>query len=263
MSTTEQLKEVLQGLLGQSSQPVVVFSATWPFSRVLGMSGMVVSNTLLSLLQEIIGENRSLLMPSFARGYRNGIAELDTEPSTTGMLSEHFRQCPQTIRTLSAFFSYNVLGPDDNLLFSLRPEHAWGDGSVYHWMEENNARFLMLGTHPTHCSYLHRVEWLLRDKINYRHLKTFTGEIHYRGQIVPMKETLLVRSLEPEMINDFTIIQDILLDGGMTQTSLNGIAISAMDAKDMCQAYWKALNQDPYLTVKNRELFEGKTKVCR
>jgi len=254
----ERLRETLEVLIGSDARPVVTYAALWPFMRAMEEIPVNdIPQTILNLLINVVGSNRSLLMPTFASGYKNGICNLDKEPSTTGLLSELFRKHPQTRRSLSAFFSFNILGPETPGVVSLQPKNAWGDGSMYEWMEKNNVHFLMLGTHPTSCSYLHRMEWLNRDIINYRYDKRFEGILLREGTEYPVQETLYVRSLNPPVINDYTVIYNDLKKGGMSVVMLDGVYIAHMRAEDMKNVYMKLLKKDPFLTVQNRCEFES------
>ncbi len=257
----EEFRQTVEKLIGHDKRPVVIYSALWPFMKALESRAKEVPHTILNLLIDIVGPRRSLLMPTFASGYKNGICNLDREPSTTGLLSELFRKLPQTKRSPSAFFSYNILGPQTHEFVSLRPQYAWGESSVYEWMELKNVHFLMLGTHPTHCSYLHRVEWLNREIISYRYNKRFEGVLIREGMEIPMQETLYVRSLNPNVVNDFTVIEDDLRQGGMTVEMLDGIHMAHMMAKDMKKTYMPLLKKDPLLTVRNRAEFERQNHV--
>ena len=252
----EEFRQTVEKLIDHDNNPVVIYAALWPFMKALGSDNKDVPQNLLNLLIEIVGPKRSLLMPTFASGYKNGICNLDEEPSTTGLLSELFRKLPQTRRSLSAFFSYNILGPQAPEFVSLSPQYAWGESSAYEWMELKNVHFLMLGTHPTHCSYLHRVEWLNRDIITYRYDKKFDGILIREGIEIPTQETLYVRSLNPNVVNDFTVIYDDLRRGGMKVAMLEGIHMAHMRAEDMKEIYTKLLQKDPFLTVQNRAEFE-------
>jgi hypothetical protein len=195
-------------------------------------------------------------MPSFAEGYDDGVCNLDEAPASTGVLSEHFRRRPDTLRTLSAYFSFNVLGPAQADLGQRMPLDAWGEGSIYDWMERRNARFLMLGTHPTHCSYLHRLEWLVREHLPYRYRKPFKGTLIRGGASIPCEETLFVRSLSPVAENDFTVLLPVLRKAGMAERPRRGISLTAYDTCAARDAILPLMRRDPLLVLSNRGDFE-------
>ena len=253
--TTEALFDALEVLVGADDRPIVVYAALWPLARALRRPGPDLTTDLLIRLRELAGSHRTLMMPTFTGGFREGFCNLDREPSRTGQLSDAFRTSSGVVRTISAFFSFAVSGPDRDELLALRPKHAWGDGSVVDWMERRNVRFIMLGTHPTHCSYLHRMEWLLHDRIPYRHVKKFAGVVRHQGQDIAIEEQLFVRSLEPNAVNDFTILKAPLLQAGMRQILVEGASVAAMDAIPMRDSVLALMRADPFAVLRNQQDF--------
>ena len=240
----------LTELVGIGSEPLVIFTATWPILREIGSKDAAVLDRILDLLIRL-AKGRDILMPSFTSGYINGVCDLDSSPGTTGVLSERFRSIPGVKRTLSAFFSYLILGPSASRVSQLMPEHAWGDGSLYEWMESTNARFLMLGTHPTHCSYLHRLEWIVRDSLPYRYCKKFSGNLIRDGVAISCSETLFVRSLNPEAIQDFTKLMPMLDVGCMEKRSVRGVSLATYNAVPLRNTVLPLILEKPLLVLKN------------
>jgi aminoglycoside 3-N-acetyltransferase len=255
MHTLDDIVDVCAELLGDRDdrRPVVVFAAIWPLTRLLGTRNRTLPDRLCARLETIAGDHRSLLMPTFVPGYTDGLCDLDTTPSNTGQLSEAFRQRPGVRRTVSAFFPFAVRGPDADAVIALRPQQAWGTGSLYEWFERTDARFLMLGTHPTHCSYLHRMEQLVG--VPYRYMKNFSGSVRHEGQELALTEELYVRTLDPLALNDFTMIAEALRAGGMKTRFIDGLPVNEMGAIAMRDAFLPILQADPLCVVQNRDAF--------
>ncbi|MGY3616574.1 AAC(3) family N-acetyltransferase [Bradyrhizobium sp. USDA 10063] len=255
------LRRLLGDLIGEDGdRPLVVFSALWPLARAMGMPGPAANEAVLSLLWEFGRSRRLFAMPAFTPGYRDAFCDLDTEPSTTGILTETFRRQSSVRRTVSAFFSFAVTGPQAADLVALRPAQAWGDGSVYDWFESEDVQFLMLGCHPTHCSYLHRVEQLLAERIPYRFFKPKEGRVRHEGRDFYLAEDLYVRVLEPEAVNDLTVLLPVLERSGMTVADFAGAPVSIMGARAMRDATLAALSADPLMLVKNRQDFQPESE---
>ena len=115
----------------------------------------------------------------------------------------------------------------------------------------------MLGTDPTHCSYLHRIEWLLRDVISYRYEKKFSGFLHREGKDIQCNETLLVRSLKPEAINDFTSLKNLIELAGMKSATVQGVPIYLYDAQQVLRYILPAMRNNPLIAVVNKIDFKG------
>ena len=245
------LAESLSELMPSDDRPIVVFGAAWPFFRELKSADRGTVREILDVIVDAAAQ-RSVLMPTFSRGYVGGVCNLNDDPSTTGVISQEFLLRRGSTRTLSAFFSFAVSGPLTSEVKDLQPVDAWGDGSLYSWMQEQNARFILLGTHPTHSSFLHRLEWLARDRIRYRYRKEFRGRILRDNDDCQCVETLYVRELEPEAINDFTTLMGPLHLAGMQQMRLNGISLAAYDARPVIETILPLLMEDPLMVLANR-----------
>jgi len=249
MDFLQSLQSAVKELIGEDDRPIVMYSSIWPLMREMGQNDIGAVQRILDALLPVFGD-RTLLMPTFVKGYVDGICNLDKERSSTGTLTECYRVSPGVQRTLSAFFPFSVSGKAVDELIDLAPTHAWGEGSVYEWMEKRNACFLMLGTNPTQCSYLHRFEWLVRDKIDYRYNKTFSGNIIRDGSVMKLTETLYVRRRSLQIYNDFSFMQPILKKAGAVTISLNGISIAAYHARNLLEEALPIFQNDPLIAVK-------------
>ena len=255
MRTLNDIIDVCAELIGNGDdgRPVVVYAAIWPLVRLLGTRDRSFPDQLAARLETVVGNHRSLLMPTFVPGYTDGLRDLGTTPSNSGLLSEAFRQHTGVRQTVSAFFPFAVRGPDADAVIALRPQQAWGDGSLYEWFEQTDARFLMLGTHPTHCSYLHRMEQLVG--VPHRYRKNFSGTVRHEGSEFDLSEELYVRTLDPLALNDFTVLRDALCDGGMEIRLIDGLPVSEMGAVAMRKVFLPILQADPLCAVQNRKDF--------
>jgi aminoglycoside N3'-acetyltransferase len=194
---------------------------------------------------EVAGEGRTLLMPTFTKGYVDGFLDLDTAPGTTGVLAERMRTMSGTGRTASAFFSFAVRGPDRDALCALRPAQAWGDGSVYAWMEERDAICITVGVEPQIISAIHRVEWNCRDAIDYRFPKRFAGEVLHQGKRQPLEEQLFVRRLDPPVKNDFDGALAPLTRAGLRSVEIDGVRLAAVGTKAIVETLVPLVRAQP------------------
>jgi len=255
MSFFADLDLALRDVVASDGRPVVVSSAMWPCMKAMGRYSPEAVEDSLDLLIGKYGEH-GLLMPSFSSGFdAGGRCDLDEVPGTTGVLSEAMRRRSGVVRTLSAWFSYLALGSCAKEVAELLPDEAWGIGSLYEWMERHDVCFLMLGTHPTHCSYLHRLEWLARDVLTYRYNKSFNGVLVRDGQERHVQETLFVRQMQPvEADNDFTKLMPYLRDAGMREVVLDGVSIAAYEACSIRDTILPVLRANPELVLRDSKI---------
>ena len=111
--TINQLDDGLKTLIKQhknyQKRPLIIYSAVWPFLKIMKGKKNKIILDIFKVLTNLRSKNQDLLMPSFGNGYKDGIFNSDNEKSKNGILSEMFRIHPKSERTLSAFFSYNIL----------------------------------------------------------------------------------------------------------------------------------------------------------
>ena len=253
MINPTQFEHILADLLPDDDRPVVVHSSLWPVARHFLVESAALPELIMRALLKRAGQNRTLLMPAFTSGFKDGILNLDLEPIISGVLSEMLRRTTGARRTMSAFFSFVCLGPDAPALESLRPRDAWGDGSLYEWMEKRDAYFLMIGTPKTQYSFLHRLEWLVRDKIPYRYIKEFSGKVRYLGKEETLRERLFVRDLHANIKNTWEYQVPLLEQNGMRSYPVGSSFITSVGARATINALLPVITRDPFAFLQNPE----------
>ena len=239
-----ELQSILKSFVPDDGRPLVIYSGIWQFARRLEVPTREIPHRLIEVILNVAGPDRTVLMPTYTGGFREGVVDLDTEPSRTGVLTEAFRKHPDTLRTASAFFSFACSGPDASFLAALRPDDAWGDGSVLDWVEKNNAEIITLGESWDFVSITHLGEW--KARVPYRYPKTFTGTMIYQGSRQSLTERLFVRSLSPDVHNNWRRLDTILPAIGMRSESLGSGQIASVSAQPLLAGQLEALEQDPF-----------------
>ena len=240
-------------------RPVLVASAIWPLARASKRPPEKLAAELIDVLLDHVGPRGHVVMPTLVRGYKDGFCDLDSEPATTGIMAETFRRRADVRRSRCVFSSYAIAGPESAGFAYLEPKEVWGEGSHLEWLEQRDAFCLMIGTHPTHSIYLHRMELLVADLIPYRYRKTIGGRVKHEGNLRDITEQLFVRVLEPEVEQDFTRLLPALLANGMQVDKLAGTPIASISAADIRSTIVPILRRDPLAVIANRQDFEGKT----
>jgi aminoglycoside N3'-acetyltransferase len=208
--------------------PLVIFSSMAPLVAQNLRSARRDISDLAAYFQQCSKE-RDVLMPSFTKGYQGGAINLDVAPSSNGILTELFRAQNPRNRTTSAFFSFTAVGPSQEVLKNLRPNHVWGPGSLYEWMEKTDSTIVTVGLPPYVCSFQHRAEYLERRRISYRKFLKLGGLITIRGEQKRITETLFARL--PGADVDFRPMNEQLHRTGIEISSVGGITVSAVSAK--------------------------------
>ena len=134
------------------------------------------AGTVISALEEVVGQDGLILMPSFSllpsREERVASWDVATTPSTVGWLTEFFRQMPGTYRSDHYSHSIAARGKDAAAFVAdhLRREgyqspwdhHPWGKTYGTHSpmfrAYKSDAKLLMIGVDYQTSTYIHFVE---------------------------------------------------------------------------------------------------------
>ena len=193
--TSNDFKSALREVILPSDRVVVVYSGIWTFGHLFEANPRTLPVLLLDTLLEFCGRERTLVFPtytnSFARTRRYD--PLNSMPET-GVLPTMFLRHYGAARSLSAMNSFAAIGPEADTLARMKGETLWGKTSVKEYLENVNARIVMLGRPQSlACGFLHRMEEVAQ--VPYRYYKTFHGVRIEGGQESPWAETMYVRPL--------------------------------------------------------------------
>lgn len=239
----------LEKLMAEFPSPrgYAVFSSASPLFHLWGREAQIEIERILRFFSEL-SATTNILMPTFPVELSLDRVNLDTERSSNGFISEEFRKRFPQNRTVSRYFPFSVAGPDAEFLFSLRPKHAWGDGSLYEWIENNDLKIVTIGLPTYVCSVQHRVEYVYRDAIDYRREARKSNQLLVRGEEVVAEETLLARKNGVEV--DFRPISASLPAAGQRLDKTSGITVSVISARLKLELAGKMLSRNPRVFVK-------------
>lgn len=155
------------GLVGGNA--VIVHSSMKSLGQVEGGPA-----TVVGALQDVLGAQGTLLMPTFSVPQPDGLFHVAGTPSRTGLLTETFRTSAGVIRSWHPTHSVAAWGAQaerwtvgHHLLGGL------GVGSPMHRAAEAGARVLMIGCDLRRCSLIHVAEAVVRVP--------YLGKVWYGG----------------------------------------------------------------------------------
>jgi aminoglycoside N3'-acetyltransferase len=198
----DQLKETLQ----QSGiRPGGVLLVQSSFDRFYNFSGTAVD--VLSVLEEVIGPDGTLLMPAHPEYKPGGPYRFDVRrtPASTGMLCELFRRRPGVIRSRHPTHSVAGIGPRASVLLADHHKDPLSCGALspYAKLVEYDGQLLGLGLEPGWSSFLHVVEDLELERFPKRMydpqprefvVKDETGQ--ESTQLVPVRNSSLMARIQ-------------------------------------------------------------------
>lgn len=154
----DQLRKALISSAGIRKAGVLLVQSS--FGRFYNFDGT--AEDMLSILEELVGPEGTLMMPAFPPYRREGpfIFDVRKAPAQTGLLCELFRRRSGVMRSLHPTHSVCARGP---LAETLLAEHhqdplSCGPLSPYAKLAQYNGQILGLGLPPGYTTFLHVVE---------------------------------------------------------------------------------------------------------
>lgn len=125
---------------------------------------------VIEIIRDIICDEGTLLMPSY--GANRIYFDVDSTPSSAGVISEIFRKENNTIRSACTHFSVAAQGPLAERLTKdhFKSEYGFDNNSPYYklsQLEKSKVLFMGLGSKPTKISLFHCAGYILKEKNPY------------------------------------------------------------------------------------------------
>jgi aminoglycoside 3-N-acetyltransferase len=173
----EQLRAALLALGPWDGRVVWVQSAWNQFYNV-----QVKPHEFLALLFELVGPEGTLVMPAFPLDADpDKVLEIDTCPSSTGLLTELLRRHRNAHRSIHIRSSVVAVGPQAEYITRDHhlTEYSWGPGTPYDRIRELDGLMVALGFVEVGFTPLHYVECVLHHEVR-RFRSVFHGSTTYR-----------------------------------------------------------------------------------
>lgn len=164
---------------------------------------------LVSILKELVGNEGTLIMPTFSYSFcKNEVFDINKSSSTVGLLTEWFRKDVEVKRTHHPIFSFAVWGKMQEEYLDIGPD-AFGLDSVYGKMIRDNGKILMFGANKGYTFHYLAEEHV---RVPYRFFKVFEGEIvDEKGNKKYSSVPYFVRNLDIKSEFDEEKLADFLL----------------------------------------------------
>lgn len=198
----------------------------------------------------IIGEQGTWIMPTFTYSFCWGQAfDVDTTPSTCGLLSEMMRQDSDAFRSGDANFSVAAVGKYVSYFTSNAPAYSFGPDSFWARFQEKKGIFCNFNFDAA-STFIHYGERLL--KVPYRYDKAFEG-VSKKG-ISEEKKVFyhFVYDLKkPQDAPDFRRFTERAKEWGFVREARLGKGqILCISAKDTLQTIQRGFQEDPSFLTK-------------
>ena len=222
------------------------------------------ASTLLECFQTAVGEEGTLLLPTFNFEFSNsGRYDYTHSKGTAGVLGNAALQRSDFIRTKHPMHSFAVWGKDQEKLCMMENKHSFGPDSPFAYCKDNNVKQIMLGTDYVHAmTFVHYAETMYG--VPYRFAKSFTG-IYVTGDGIEEVRTYdyAARRLDVGTIPQMNRIGAILEKQGIAQVKdYHGIIshiVALGDSYDLiCEDILHNKSRNIYdFKVSREKIFEG------
>lgn len=204
-------------------------------------------DVLIEALENVLGPQGTLLMPTFSYSYTKGeIYDVLRTPSTVGMLTERFRTRAGVLRSLDPIFSFAAKGSRAKELCSLKPGECFGPDSAFAALHGINCHIVCLGCSlSSGGTFVHYVE--KSHTVSYRYDKSFSGTTIFPDQhSEPSSVLYYVRDLARASSANLRGLQRRLEQEGRLHSAVLGrVRILAVQASDFFDTAWKMLDENP------------------
>lgn len=206
---------------------------------------------IIELLKYVVGEDGTLLMPAFSYSFcKDEVFHVNETPSDVGILTEAFRQCPDTKRTRHPIFSFSVWGRRTQEFVNI-PITSFTDESVYGIMKEGNDKLVFLGA-PLGFTFYYLAEE--SAQVSHRYYKNFSGIIEQNGICNKVTVPYYVRKLKQKSTESERKINDFLLLNKLEKSeSIGKGSITVVETKEAYDAIVQVLKKNSTFFLRDIE----------
>ena len=182
-------------------------------------------NILLDNFQEAVGEEGTLLIPTYNWGFCQGKAfDYKKTPSKTGAIGNAALRRKDFTRTKHPIYSFAVWGKDAVKLAEMDNIESFGPDSPFAYLEQVDAKNVFIGASLRNSfTYIHYIEQKL--KAPYRFSKVFRSHYIDQDKVDTVRDySMYVRNLDLDVVCAPNPFVDILYANQVVQHGLiNGV----------------------------------------
>ena len=193
------------------------------FSREMGMR--LQPDEVVECLQRIVGEDGTLLFPTFNWDFCKGIPfDYHKTPVKTGALSKAAWKRNDFTRTAHPIYSFAVWGAKRTEILANTSINSFGPGTIFENMYEWDCKALVIGLPALKgLTYIHHVEQMVQ--VPYRYNKQFTADyVDAEGHLSQRTYGMYVRDLEmdPRHLDGFLPLENKMQEAGLIKKAFYG-----------------------------------------
>ncbi len=169
-------------VISKEDEVIVLYSGISNFIFDIKFKNNNIPKTLLDIIEKIITNKRTLILPSFSAHsfLKENRFDIKKSIDNAGVIPKEALK-RRYFRTNQPLHSYLVYGREKKEIKKLKNLTSWGNTSIIGYMHKRNARICTFGL-PWNkgCAYLHRFEEL--SLVPWRYFKSFRGPFYKNGK---------------------------------------------------------------------------------
>ena len=207
------------------------------------------SQTVIDALLEVLGEEGTLVMPTFNFDFCKGAGwDIRETPSQMGFMTNLARLDPRATRVFHPIYSFAVIGKHAQAFGALRDKSSYGANSAFAKLRELDGKIMVIGlSYNDSMTFFHHIEEM--EGVDYRYLKDFTGKItDWEGKTYEDTYQMLVRNLEMGVQTMVNPMGALLEEAEIIKSRKIGEAdVKLMKANEVYDFTVKEMKRDPHL----------------
>jgi aminoglycoside 3-N-acetyltransferase len=205
--------------------------------------------TVIDALLEVLGEEGTLLMPTFNFDFCKG-ADWDVRetPSQMGFMTNLVRTDPRAKRVFHPIYSFAVIGKYAEDFGNLRYKSSYAKISAFGKLRELDGKIMVVGlSYNDSMTFFHHIEEM--EGVDYRYLKDFTGQItDWDGNTTEDTYQMLVRDIDMGVHTMVDPMGKLMEEAGVIQSRQIGEAdVKLMKANEVYEFTVREMKRDPFL----------------
>ncbi|MBT3713018.1 MAG: AAC(3) family N-acetyltransferase [Anaerolineae bacterium] len=205
--------------------------------------------TVIDALLEVLGEEGTLLMPTFNFDFCKG-ADWDVRetPSQMGFMTSLVRTDPRAKRVFHPIYSFAVIGKYAEDFGNLRYKSSYAKISAFGKLRELDGKIMVVGlSYNDSMTFFHHIEEM--EGVDYRYLKDFTGQItDWDGNTTEDTYQMLVRDIDMGVHTMVDPMGKLMEEAGVIQSRQIGEAdVKLMKANEVYEFTVREMKRDPFL----------------
>ena len=212
-----------------------------------GMQAQTVYQTLLGAFFDVLGEEGTLVLPTFTYSFPRGETyDPQNTPSTCGIFTEMLRRDPCSLRSLDPSYSVAAIGRRARELTRDVPQNSFGDNCFFERFLNADGIICNLNF-DAGSTFIHYVE--RRLKVPYRYDKAFRGTLIEQGRPRQWRNVIHVMDLGNELtLAEFEPFDRLAREQGIARSVPVGRgAVVALRARDTFDLLAHTLPRQPWL----------------